>query len=210
MKKIILLAAAVSVSVGLPACSSAKNGLNPNNYQNQSFELSNGSEPWNAKNPRTGKNVADGRFGFVRVQEGPNGRTPGRQPNLDYEDLADKVSRLAVNLPNVQDVATLVTSRAVLIGYRTDSDNRKLTARQVKSTAMSVLPRFYHIYLTDNPSMIKDIARFHDLPPNTDVQEMLNTTIDEMKKQSPQGPNMGPHENPNGEPTSKNKDTKAP
>lgn len=210
MKKIALIFAAASISFGIIGCSAKNNGLNPKNYQKQSFELSNGSEPGNAKNHRTAQNVADGRFGFVRVHEGPDGKTPGRQPNLDYEDLADKISRLAVNLPDVHDVATLVTSRDVLIGYRTDSSNRKLTAHQVKNTAMAVVPRFYHIYLTDDPNMIKNIARFRDLPPNSDVQEMLGATIDEMKKESPQGPKMGPNENPNGEPLKKNKDTKAP
>lgn len=200
MNKFIPLSIAVSlISVGT-GCSSANNGLNPNNYRHQSYELSNRSEPGNAKNPWTKGDSDNGRYGYVRVHQGPDGRTPGKQPTLDFEDLADKVSRLAVNLPNVYDVATLVTSRAALIGYQTDSDHRKLTAHQVKSAAMSVLPRFYHVYLTDDPTLIKKISRFRELSPNADVNKMLEATIRDMKSRSPQGPDMGPNENPNGEP----------
>ncbi|HET7578188.1 MAG TPA: YhcN/YlaJ family sporulation lipoprotein [Bacillales bacterium] len=200
MKKILLFTAAASLTLGLGACSSDHNGLNPKKVKNQSFELSNRTEPGNAKNPRRKIDIDQGRFGFVRVHEGPDGRMPGNQPNVDFENLADTVSRVAVNLPHVSDVATLVTSRAALIGYQTDSDNRHLTAEQVKSTAMSVLPRYYHVYVTDDPTLIKDIARFRNLPPTTDIQQMLDTTVKEMKKQSPQGRDMGPNENPNGEP----------
>ncbi|HET7658384.1 MAG TPA: YhcN/YlaJ family sporulation lipoprotein, partial [Bacillales bacterium] len=90
-----------------------------------------------------------------------------------------------------------------------DSDDRTLIAHQVRNAAFSVLPRFYHVYLTDDPTMIKNIARFRELPPNADVKRMLDATIHEMKKRSPQGPDLGPDENPNGEPKN-GMDTKTP
>lgn len=200
MNKFIPLSFSTSLIFGLSACSSANNGLNPKNYQHQSYELSNRSEPGNAKNPWTKDDMENGRYGYVRVHQGPDGRTPGKVPTLDYEDLADKVSRLAVNLPNVYDVATLVTSRAALIGYQTNSEDRALTVQQVKSAAMSALPRFYHVYLTDDPTMIKKISRFREQSPNKSLNNALEATIREMKNQSPQGTDMGPNENPNGEP----------
>ncbi|HET7627567.1 MAG TPA: YhcN/YlaJ family sporulation lipoprotein [Bacillales bacterium] len=199
MKKWVILTLTAVLSSGLTGCSPGNNGLNPNNYQNQTMQLENRTQQGNNRNPRNDQDAAEGHFGFVRLQDGPDGRTPGGTPTLNFEDLADAISRLVVNYPDVHDVATLVTSKEILIGYKTDSENRKLVADQVKRAALSLAPRFYHIYVTDDPSVLRDISRFRDLPPRTDVQEMLNATINEMQTHSPQGKDVSPSENPNGE-----------
>ncbi|HEX7065540.1 MAG TPA: YhcN/YlaJ family sporulation lipoprotein [Bacillales bacterium] len=198
-KAITLLTVTILATFGLSACSPGNNGMNPKNYQNQSYELSNRTEPDNAKNPRTQSDVEQGHFGFVRIQEGPDGKAPGEIPSLNFEEMADIISRLAVNYTDVHDVATLVTSKEVLIGYHTDTNNRDLAADQVKRTALSVVPGFYHVYVTDDPTLIKDIAEFRDLAPTRDIQQMLDATIREMKKQSPQGWNADDGKNPNNE-----------
>lgn len=201
MKKALTLLAVATTfaSFGLTGCSSENNGLNPKNFQNQSFELSNRTEPDNGKNPRTQTDKDQGHFGFVRVQEGPDGKAPGEIPALDFEEMANIISRLAVNYTDVHDVATLVTSKEVLIGYHSDSNNRDLTADQIKRTALSVVPGFYHVYVTDDPEMIKDISEFRDLAPTRDIEEMLDSTIQEMKNQSPQGKDADDGKNANNE-----------
>ena len=68
---------------------------------------------------------------------------------LNREQVANIISQFSTDIPNVNDVATLVTDQEVLIAYKTDSKNRNLTADQVKKTAMSVVPRYYHVYVTD-------------------------------------------------------------
>lgn len=201
MKKALTLLAAATTfaSFGLTGCSSENNGLNPKNFQNQSYELSNRTEPDNGKNPRTQSDIDQGHFGFVRVQEGPDGKAPGEIPALDFEEIANIISRLAVNYTDVQDVATLVTSKEVLIGYQTDTDNHDLVADKVKRTALSVVPGSYHVYVTDDPTLIKDITRFRDLAPTRDIQQMLDATIREMKNQSPQGKDTDDGKNANNE-----------
>lgn len=87
----------------------------------------------------------------------------------------------------------------MLIAYQTDSKNRNETADQVKKTAISIVPRYYHVYLSDQPEMIKQIEGYSGLDPNSrDIDQILNSTIKEMLK-SPQGRKLNSGENANGE-----------
>jgi hypothetical protein len=142
-------------------------------------------------------------FGFVRHQKSP---IPGemnaneqRPAAMNREQIANIISRLCTGLPNVTDVATLVTDEEVLVAYQTDSKNRFETADQVKRTAISVVPRYYHVYVSDNPRMMQSIERFGQLDANSrDIESILNATIKEMLT-SPQGRKLSDGENPNGE-----------
>lgn len=141
-------------------------------------------------------------FGFVRHQRETALPRGGVNPEIaayDPDLLADAISKLAVLTPDVQDVATLVTDREVLIAYETTSENRFETADQVKRAAMSCVPRFFHVYVSDNPQMIHSIERFGNLSSRTEnVHDVLEHTITEMLK-SPQGKRISTSENENGE-----------
>lgn len=200
MKKIIVLLAVVSF--GLTACSSDNNGLNPRNHKGTTMNLSSNVEPGNKQNNMTNNDVANGRFGFVRHQQSPDSNKEARDgdvPSIDREQLADSISRLSVRLPNVYDASVLVTNREVLVGYKAHTNNRNMTADQVKNTALSIVPRYFHAYVTDSPQILPDIQRFQNLPPDRDIDNMLNDTIKEIKQSSPQGKNVSDGENPNGE-----------
>lgn len=195
---------AITAIIALPACSSANNGLNPqNNDGNNTMNLSTRTEPGNAQNDRTSDDSRQNRFGFVRMQSAPDQNThldrEDSVPALDLEQVANTISRITIRYPNIEDVATLVTDEEVLVSYRTDTDNRELTADQVKNTAAAVVPRYFHVYVTDNPDLLQDVARFQNLPPNKDVDNLLNETIEEMKRSTPQGRDLEKGENPNGE-----------
>src|SRR5699024_2855879 len=128
--------------------------------------------------------TTQGRFGFVRHQQNMTTNKEARKgevtkPNL--EQMADTISRLTVRLPKVYDASVLVTRQEVLIGYKTDTKKRNESADQVKKTAMSVVPRYYHIYVTDSPNIIPDIQRFQNLPPTKNIDSMLQSTMKEMK-----------------------------
>lgn len=150
------------------------------------------------------KNGMDSRltnFGYVRHQKSP---IPGDTtqyatiPVLNRENVADLISKLCTQLPNVYDVGTLVTDDTVFVVYKTDSTNRFETADQVKKTAISVVPRYYHVYVSDNPRMFQDIERFGRLDANSqNVDQVLQQTINEMLK-SPQGKKISSGENENG------------
>ncbi|WP_181935494.1 YhcN/YlaJ family sporulation lipoprotein, partial [Escherichia coli] len=100
-------------------------------------------------------------FGYTRVHNANGGDdNAGDTPTIDREQLADIISRLSNQIPNVNDVSTLVTDEEVLVVYSADTKNRNATADQVKRTALSVVPRFYHVYVSDNPSLRQNIENY--------------------------------------------------
>lgn len=144
----------------------------------------------------------DTDYGYVRYQKSPVANDTEKAQNiatLDREEAADSISKLSSTIPNVNDVATLVTDEDVLIAYKTDTKDRNATADQVKRTAMSIMPRYYHVYVSDNPQHIQDIERFSEANTKAEsVEESIHLTIKEMLK-SPQGRKMNDGENANGE-----------
>lgn len=140
-------------------------------------------------------------FGFVRHQKSPvpNRSTVYNMPKLDREVVADMISKMATQIDDVNEAATLVTDEEVLIVYDTNSNDRFEKADQVKKTALSVVPRYYHVYVSDNPRLMQDIERFGLLDSTSrNVDQIITSTIQEMKK-SPQGRNISNGENANGE-----------
>ncbi|MRX54594.1 sporulation protein [Bacillus idriensis] len=169
--------------------------------ENELFEENGNTVNVNNENGiKNGKDTNSG-FGYVRhvknnlAQENDYDKVP----QVDYEKTANAISSLIVQLPNIQDVATLVTDEEVLIAYQSDTKNRNETADQVKKTAISVVPRYYHVYLSDDPEMIKQVEGYSGLDPESrDIDQIINNTIKEMLK-SPQGRKLNKGENANGE-----------
>ncbi len=145
-------------------------------------------------------------FGYVRHVKSP---VPGQ--NIKYQDIytinrekvADTISKIAVTNPKVHDAATLVTDEEVLISYRTDAkskEDRNNVADQVKKTAFSVVPRWYHVYVTDNPTLkqyVENISYMKSSDANK--ERVIRQTIKMMLDSSPQGHKMSTGENENGE-----------
>ncbi|RFU70101.1 sporulation protein [Peribacillus saganii] len=141
-------------------------------------------------------------FGYTRSDNANiDGRNLGSAdaPSIDREQLSDIITRLSLQLPNIKDVAALVTDGEVLVVYETDSKHRSETADQVKRTAISVVPRYYHVYVSDNKALIRDIENFATLDSNSrGIDGSIDATIREMLK-SPQGRKLSDGENANGE-----------
>ncbi len=146
------------------------------------------------------RNVSN-NYGFVRHQKSPlmNDNTANdHYTALDREQVANIISKYSTEIPNVNDVATLVTDQEVLIAYDTDSKNRNLTADQVKKTAMSVVPRYYHVFVTDNKVLMRDVENLANLDSTSrNARNLVNGLIKQMKK-SPQGQRMNASEDENG------------
>lgn len=142
------------------------------------------------------------RFGYVRDQAEPVRNSQRYNENIaavDYGEIANIINKMVVQLPAIEDSATLVTDEEVLIAYDSNSDDRELTADQVSKTGLSIVPRYYHVYISDNPEMIHEIERFRSLNVTSPrVDEILETTIKQMLK-SPQGKQLNNGENANGE-----------
>ncbi|MEC1601572.1 MULTISPECIES: YhcN/YlaJ family sporulation lipoprotein [Bacillus] len=146
------------------------------------------------------------QFGYVRYQKEQFDGEQQETPAPDREETAHIISSLTVQLPHIQDAAALVTDQEALVVYKTDSNNRELTADQVKKTAVSVIPRYYHVYISDNPNHMQAIKNYSNLGSGSrDVRDIMSGTIQEMKT-SPQGSPVSENENANGE-TRQDKET---
>ncbi|EIJ80677.1 Sporulation lipoprotein YhcN/YlaJ-like protein [Bacillus methanolicus PB1] len=159
------------------------------------------AELYNRDDNRGLRNVSED-FGYVRHQR--SGILEDRGSNdhyaaIDREQLADIIGKYCTDVPNVDDVSTLVTDEEVLIVYNTDSKDRFETADQVKKMAMSVVPRWYHVYVTDDERLRKNVENFATLDSDSrNVDSMIDGIVKRMLK-SPQGREMNEGENANGE-----------
>jgi hypothetical protein len=137
-------------------------------------------------------------FGYVRHQRNPVMGTNSSNDHysaIDREQLANIISQHGTDIPNVDDVSTLVTDEEVLIVYKTDSENRAATADQVKKVAMSVVPRWYDVYVSDNTNLRQNVENFATLDSNSrDIDSLIDGLIKQMTA-SPQGQVINAGEN---------------
>ncbi|MEK5390333.1 MULTISPECIES: YhcN/YlaJ family sporulation lipoprotein [Heyndrickxia] len=210
MNKKIITATMLSMAL-LAACSNNNNGKNvaenPAVYKKNGNTV-NRNERVDMYNKGLEKTSADrqNEFGYVRHVKSP---VPGQ--NIKYQDIytlnrekvADAISKLAVTNPKVHDAATLVTDEEVLIWYKTDAKSKKdrnNVADQVKKTAFSTVPRWYHVYVTDNPTLkqyVENISYMKSSDANK--ERVIRQTVKMMLDSSPQGYKMSTGENENGE-----------
>ncbi|MCM2531171.1 YhcN/YlaJ family sporulation lipoprotein [Neobacillus pocheonensis] len=200
MKKLIIIIGLFTLTA-LTGCSRGMTNQDVYQESGKSINVNNKrTELYNEGASRGIRNVSND-YGYVRHQKSPilNERTANNQyAAVNREQLANIISKLSTNIPNVHDVATLVTDQEVLIAYRTDAKNRNLAADQVKRTAMSVVPRYYHVYVTDNTTLIRDVEALSHLDSTSkNARKNVNSLITQMKK-SPQGKPMNASENENG------------
>lgn len=210
LNKKIITATMLSMAL-LAACSNNNNGKNvaenPAVYKKNGNTV-NRNERVDMYNKGLEKTSADrqNEFGYVRHVKSP---VPGQ--NIKYQDIytlnrekvADAISKLAVTNPKVHDAATLVTDEEVLIWYKTDAKSKKdrnNVADQVKKTAFSTVPRWYHVYVTDNPTVkqyVENISYMKSSDANK--ERVIRQTVKMMLDSSPQGYKMSTGENENGE-----------
>lgn len=170
----------------------AQNVRNQTQNQTKPIHVSDRNEAFNRHNENE-------QFGYVRYQREQFDGDQQKTPVMNREETAHMISSLTVQLPHIQDAATLVTDREALVVYKTDSKNRELTADQVKKTAASVIPRYYHVYISDNPNHMQSVENYSNLGSGSrDIREIMSGTIQEMKT-SPQGSPVSENENANGE-----------
>jgi hypothetical protein len=201
MKKFIIIAGLCTITA-LTGCSKDMGNRDVYEESGNTINVNNKRhELYNEGASRGVRNVSD-NYGFVRHQKSPimNDNTANDgYTALDREQLANIISKYSVNVPNVNDAATLVTDQEVLIAYTTDSKDRNMTADQVKKTAFSVVPRYYHVYVTDNKTLMRDVENLANLDSTSrNARHAVTELIKQMKK-SPQGMRLSDSENENGE-----------
>ncbi|MFF2530051.1 YhcN/YlaJ family sporulation lipoprotein [Brevibacillus sp. NPDC058079] len=78
---------------------------------------------------------------------------------VDRDALAKAVGNVTASCPGVQRSTVLVTDKEVLVGVHTQGADAHTAKKQAKMNAESVSPRYYKVYVTDNPNDIQEIAR---------------------------------------------------
>lgn len=170
-----------------------------NNQQNESRAMNVNDRSGDIYNHNEKENSS--KYGYVRHRKQELGQTEAKaqSASIDREKVADMIGEYCMVIPNVDDVSTLVTDEEVLIVYDTDSTNRNETADQVKRMAMSVVPRWYHVYVSDNTGLRSNLANYSNIHSTSENAEYgIHQLIKEMLN-SPQGKRMSTGENANGE-----------
>ncbi|TFJ91615.1 YhcN/YlaJ family sporulation lipoprotein [Lentibacillus salicampi] len=134
----------------------------------------------------------DSKLGYVHyTKEQINNETEAEHSvNIDRTSLANMITRLTLRNDGFRETATLVTDENALIAYDKEDDmEQKRAAEIARKTAVSVLPGYFDVYVSDNETLMQDIQSLH----NSNVQDhdhdnTINQIIKEMKK-SPQGTN---------------------
>ncbi|WP_186576367.1 YhcN/YlaJ family sporulation lipoprotein [Aquibacillus kalidii] len=108
--------------------------------------------------------------------------------SVDRKKMADTITRLILRYDGFNDAATLVTDDEVLIAYdKPERLDREQAATIVKKTGLSVLPRYYHVYVSDRDVTFRDIQSLQNSSTlDDDYENTLNNIIEDMK-QAPQG-----------------------
>ncbi|SFJ40863.1 Sporulation lipoprotein YhcN/YlaJ (Spore_YhcN_YlaJ) [Halobacillus dabanensis] len=139
----------------------------------------------------------DGQVGYVRFNKNQlnQDNEKNREIKVNREQMADMISRMILRYDNFDDVATVVTDNEVLVAYKKAGDmEREQAAEMVQKTAYSLVPSFYHVYVSDNPASFGDVQ---SLGNSTVYDQGYNDTIDSIikkMKESPQGRNRNTKE----------------
>ncbi|MFL6555422.1 MAG: YhcN/YlaJ family sporulation lipoprotein [Bacillus sp. (in: firmicutes)] len=200
MKKLVIIMGLCTLTA-LAGCSKDMGNRDVYEESGNSINVNNKRhELYNEGASRGVRNVSN-NYGFVRHQKSPimNDKTANDHYSaLDREQVANIISKLSVDIPNVNDVATLVTDQEVLIAYNTDTKDRNLTADQVKKTALSVVPRYYHVFVTDDKVLMRDVENLANVDSTSrNARNSVASLIKQMKK-SPQGERINASEDENG------------
>ncbi|HEY4602198.1 MAG TPA: YhcN/YlaJ family sporulation lipoprotein [Cerasibacillus sp.] len=126
----------------------------------------------------------DKRIGFVNYKRNQIENESQRQMTVDRFALADMITRLLLQNKAFEEVATVVTGNEVLIAYEKHDDfDEKETIEYARKTAMSVMPRYFDIHVSDNPNLIDDLQSLHNsLTTDKNYQNVVDQIIHEMNQ----------------------------
>ena len=133
----------------------------------------------------------DSRLGYVNYTKDQFKNEADRNEaiKMDRNNMADTIARIILRNDGFEEIATLVTDEEVLIAY--DKNDEILTdeaaAELAKKSAESVTPRFFDVYVSNNPALIPNIQSLHNsTTKRSNYDNTLEQIISEMEK-SPQG-----------------------
>lgn len=104
---------------------------------------------------------------------------------VDRDALAKAVGNVTASCPGVQRSTVLVTDEEIFVGLNAQGADAKTAKKQAQMNAMSVSPRYYKVYVTDNPNDVQEIARVASRSSNvqsagTEADRSIDTLIKRM------------------------------
>ncbi|WP_462411110.1 YhcN/YlaJ family sporulation lipoprotein [Neobacillus sp. Marseille-QA0830] len=200
MKKLFVILGLCAITA-VSGCS--KDSTNRDVYEESGNTINVNNKRHELYNEGARKNLRDVSkdYGFVRHQKSPvmnDNEVDDHYAALDREQLANIISKYSTSMPNVNDVATLVTDQEVLVVYDSNTKDRNYTADQVKRTAMSAVPRYYHVYVSDNKTLMRDVENLAHLDSGSAQARNQVTSLIKRMLKSPQGNPVDSNEDANG------------
>ncbi|WP_164462249.1 YhcN/YlaJ family sporulation lipoprotein [Bacillus sp. FJAT-42376] len=185
-----------------PACQKAEEGQNLTDQNGSTINVNEKTDMYKKTSSESKKEQRTENYGFVRHKK--SSLTDNGQQTEFYginrKELADTISGLAVQLPGIEEAAALVTDEEVLIAYRGSGKNRNEMADMVSKTAISVVPRYYHVYISDQPAYFDQLQSYSKMDAQSpDADAIISKLIRQMLNDSPQGKSLNKGENANGE-----------
>ncbi|WP_339228652.1 YhcN/YlaJ family sporulation lipoprotein [Oceanobacillus sp. FSL K6-2867] len=127
------------------------------------------------------------KLGYVRyTKDQLNNETENseQQLTIDRNEMADMITKIILRNDGFEEVATLVTDKEVLIAYQRNEDLSAEEAANVsKKTAVSIMPGYFNIHVSDNETLMQDIQSLHrSTSENRNYDNTINAIIKEMEK----------------------------
>lgn len=142
---------------------------------------------------RHGSDTSDMRYattnmGYSRRQKNDSAdRNRNQVAYIDRERLANIITDLEIKMPDVTDAATMVTDDEVFVVYRANTTNPKLVQDQVRKTALSVVPRYYHVYTSTEQKLMTQMEGLKSGKMNNTE---FSHTIDMLKREMSTNPHL--------------------
>jgi hypothetical protein len=121
-----------------------------------------GHGPWSIYRDRgmgTLGTHASSHIGYATVQRNSLHANAVHNVHVDRSALARAVGNVTASCPGVVSSTVLVTDEEVFVGLHTRGTDSRTAKSQARMNAMSVSPRYYKVYVTDNPRMISEMTR---------------------------------------------------
>ncbi|WP_139490727.1 YhcN/YlaJ family sporulation lipoprotein [Brevibacillus dissolubilis] len=126
---------------------------------------------------RSTERNAMNKMGYFKVDRNSM-RTNSDQLNSVYVDrdaLAQVVGNVTASVPGVNNTTVLVSDEEVFVGIRTENNRDGKTATtKARMNAMSVSPRYFKVYVTNNQAMIDELSRIASRGTNTNNLSLRN------------------------------------
>jgi len=99
------------------------------------------------------------RLGYAQVDRNRIQTNGLDQVYVDRDALAKAIGNVTASCPGVQRSTVLVTDEEILVGLQTTGKDGKNAKQQAKQNALSIAPRYYKVYVSDNPKHVQEIIR---------------------------------------------------